>query len=78
VLKSSKHAEAAQKFVTFLTSQKGQQILSDSTAMEYSIASGVPANAKLKPLDQLGAPTVDLAALNGPRVVALMQQTGLI
>ena len=78
VLKSSKHAEAAQKFITFLTSQKGQQILSDSTAMEYSVASGVPANAKLKPLDQLGAPMVDLAALNGPRVVALMQQTGLI
>jgi len=78
VLKSSKHQEAAQKFVNFLTSTKGQQILSDSTALEYSIASGVPANAKLKPLTELNAPKVDVAALNGPRVVALMQQTGLI
>ncbi len=78
VLKSSKHSAAAQQFIAFLTSKKGQQILSDSTAMEYSIASDVPANAKLKPLSELGAPKVDVSALNGPRVVALMQQTGLL
>lgn len=78
VLKSSKHQEAAQKFVAFLTSKKGQQVLSDSKAMEYSIASDVPANAKLSPLSTLDPPKVDVSALNGPRVVALMQQSGLI
>ncbi|MGZ6772823.1 MAG: extracellular solute-binding protein, partial [Mycobacteriaceae bacterium] len=78
VLKSSKHQEAAQKFVAFLTSKKGQQVLSDSKAMEYSIASDVPANPKLSPLSTLDPPKVDVSALNGPRVVALMQQSGLI
>jgi len=78
VLKSSKHSDAAQQFVAFLTSQKGQQILSDSDAFEYSIASGVPANPKLVPLTELNPPKVDVSALNGPKVVDLMRQSGLI
>jgi len=78
VLKSSKHQEAAQKLVAFLTSQKGQQILSDSDAFEYSIASGVAANPKLVPLAELNPPKVDVSALNGPKVVDLMRQSGLI
>ncbi len=78
VLKSSKHSDAAQKFVAFLTSQQGQQVLSDSTALEYSIASGVPANPKLVPLAELNPPKVDVSALNGPKVVDLMRQSGLI
>jgi len=78
VLKSSKRSDAAQQFVAFLTSQKGQQILSDSDAFEYSIASGVPANPKLVPLAELNPPKVDVSALNGPKVVDLMRQSGLI
>jgi len=78
VLKSSKHSDAAQKFVAFLTSQKGQQVLSDSNAFEYSIASGVPANPKLVPLAVLNPPKVDVSALNGPKVVDLMRQASLI
>ncbi len=78
VLKSSKHSDAAQKFVAFLTSQQGQQVLSDSNAFEYSIASGVPANPKLVPLAELNPPKVDVSALNGPKVVDLMRQAGLI
>jgi len=78
VLKSSKHSDAAQKFVAFLTSQKGQQVLSNSNAFEYSIASGVPANPKLVPLAELNPPKVDVSALNGPKVVDLMRQASLI
>ncbi|MGW3626532.1 iron ABC transporter substrate-binding protein [Streptomyces sp. NPDC000880] len=78
VLKSSKHQAQAQQLVKYLTSKKGQQILADSTALEYPVASGVPANPKLKPLSELAPPDIDPAKLNGPQVVKLMQQAGLL
>jgi iron(III) transport system substrate-binding protein len=78
VLKSSKHPKEAQQLVAYLTGARGQQMLSDSTALEYSIASDVPSNPKLKPLSELSPPDVDLSALNGPEVIALMQQAGLL
>ncbi|GLX01230.1 iron ABC transporter substrate-binding protein [Microtetraspora sp. NBRC 16547] len=78
VLKSSKHPEQAQQLVKYLTGKNGQQILSASTALEYSIASDVPANPVLKPLSELDPPSVDVSTLNGPKVVELMQQAGLL
>ncbi|HEY0449595.1 iron ABC transporter substrate-binding protein [Actinophytocola sp.] len=78
VLKVSKHQADAQKLVRYLTSKKGQEILSASTALEYSIASDVPANPALKPLAELDPPTIDVAKLNGPKVVELMQNAGLL
>ena len=78
VLATSKHADAAQKFVAFLTSKAGQEILARSKALEYAIASGVAPNAALRPIAQLDAPTVDPGTLNGPTVVSMMQEAGLI
>lgn len=78
VLKSSKHQDEAQQLVAFLTSEKGQKILADSDALEYTVGSGVPANSALPPLKGLDAPTLDVASLNGPKVVELMQQAGLL
>jgi iron(III) transport system substrate-binding protein len=78
VLESSKHAEDAQKLVNYLTSKRGQQALVDSDALEYPVADGVAANPKLKPLSELDPPTVDIGSLNGPRVVTMMQQVGLL
>jgi iron(III) transport system substrate-binding protein len=78
VVKASDDQENAQKLVKYITSRAGQQIMSDGGALEYSIASGVPANPKLKPLAELDAPKVDLAKLNGPKVVELMQDAGLL
>ncbi len=78
VLKSSKHQAQAQQLVKYLTGKNGQQILSDSKALEYSIASDVPANPALKPLGELDPPAIDVATLNGPKVVELMQQAGLL
>jgi iron(III) transport system substrate-binding protein len=78
VLSSSKNKAQAQQLVKYLTGRNGQQILADSNALEYTIGSGVPANAKLKPLSELEPPTIDVASLNGPRVVSLMQQAGLL
>lgn len=78
VLKASKHQAEAQAFVKFLTGSAGQKVLADSSAMEYPIGSGAPANPVLRPLNTLGAPRVELSALNGPQVVALMQRAGLL
>jgi iron(III) transport system substrate-binding protein len=77
VLASSNKKAEAQRFVAFLTSKAGQQVLADSKAMEYPIADGV-ANPKLKPMKELDPPAVDPAKLNGPEVIQLMQQAGLL
>ncbi|MDG3009149.1 iron ABC transporter substrate-binding protein [Rhodococcus sp. D2-41] len=78
VLKSSKHQEQAQRFLKFITGKAGQQILQTGTSFEYPVASGVAANPKLVPLDQLQSPAVDPAKLNGKEVTTLMTQAGLI
>jgi iron(III) transport system substrate-binding protein len=78
VLKSSKHADAAQRFLAYMSGTEGQQMLADSAALEYTVGAGVPANGKLPPLAELNAPTVDLNALNGPKIVAEMQRVGLL
>jgi iron(III) transport system substrate-binding protein len=78
VLESSKHQAEAQQFVKYLTSPEGQKILAGSGAMEYAIANNAPNDPALKPLSELKPPTVDPATLNGPKVVQLMQQAGLL
>ena len=78
VVKTSKQRDKAQQLVRYLTSRNGQQILADSTALEYPIASGVAANAKLKPLAELDPPAIDVATLNGPKVIDLMRAVGLL
>ncbi|MGJ6980344.1 iron ABC transporter substrate-binding protein [Aestuariimicrobium soli] len=78
VLKSSKNADAAQQFLAHITAKAGQTVLKDGTSFEYPVASEVAANAKLKPLSELGAPKIDPATLNSPKVVELMQSAGLL
>lgn len=78
VLKSSKKQEQAQQLLKFITSKAGQEVLEKGTSFEYPVASGVPANGKLVPMADLQAPTVDPAKLNGPQVVTLMTEAGLL
>jgi iron(III) transport system substrate-binding protein len=78
IIKSSKHQTEAQQLVEYLNGPSGQKVLADSAALEYPIGNGAPANKVLKPLTQLDPPTVPVASLNGPKVVALMQQAGLL
>jgi iron(III) transport system substrate-binding protein len=78
VLKTSKYPVEAQQFLAYIVSARGQQMLSDSKAMEYAIASGVAANPMLKPLSELDPPVVNLSTLNGPAVIDLMQKAGLL
>ena len=78
VIKSSKRQAEAQQLVKYLNGPAGQKVLADSKALEYPIGNGAAANTALKPLSELSPPTVDLATLNGPKVVELMQQAGLL
>ncbi|HEY4625207.1 MAG TPA: iron ABC transporter substrate-binding protein [Blastococcus sp.] len=78
VLASSKHPKEAQQFVNYLTSADGQRRLAESTALEYAVANGATSADVLPPLDTLDAPTVDPGALNGPKVIELMQKVGLL
>ncbi|MEV7620546.1 iron ABC transporter substrate-binding protein [Microbacterium sp. NPDC089321] len=78
VLASGDHAENAQKFLAWLVGEKGQRILGEGYSYEYPVATGVPARSPLPALDSLGAPDIDPSTLNGPSVVELMTEAGLL
>ena len=78
VLKNALHPEEAQKFLAFLTGTAGQEILGEGYSFEYPVASGVPANPALPALDTLDAPVIDPSTLNGPDVIQLMIDAGLL
>ena len=61
-----------------MTGPAGQKILAESTALEYTVNAAVPPNPRLKPYAELSIPDVDISTLNGPQVVDLMQQAGLL
>ncbi|MDJ0315050.1 iron ABC transporter substrate-binding protein [Arthrobacter sp. H35-D1] len=78
VLASSKHQDNAQKFLEYVTGKAGQTILQTGGSFEYPVASEVPANEELVPLDELQAPKIDPAKLNSAKVTELMTQAGLL
>lgn len=78
VLKSSKNAAAAQAFIKFITGKQGQEVLKNGTSFEYAVASKVDSNAKVVPIKDLQAPTVDPAKLNSAKVTDLMTKAGLL
>ncbi|MCP9620710.1 iron ABC transporter substrate-binding protein [Nocardia otitidiscaviarum] len=78
VLKSSDKQEQAQRFIRFIVSRAGQEVLRDGTSMEYPVASDVAANPALPPLDSLQAPAIDPSRLNAKKVTELMTEAGLL
>ena len=87
VLKSSRHRVAAQKFVAFLVSTQGQEILAtpgtvagrSSLSFEYPIASSVTTHTGETPFSQLQPYPISLAQLgDGSTAVALLRQAGLL
>jgi iron(III) transport system substrate-binding protein len=78
VLKASKHSANAQKFVAFLASEEGQKDLAASYALEYPLNPAVDLGRGVKPLSELDPPVVDLSALNGPDVIAMLQDAGFL
>jgi iron(III) transport system substrate-binding protein len=79
VLKSSSKQAAAQKFVAFIVSKAGQEILAHSHSYEYPIGSGVLTAQPLKSFDQLQLAPVTIADLgNGHAPLELEQKLGLL
>ena len=78
ILASSEHTEAAEKFVTWLTSTPAQQAMAESYALEYPLNPDASLNPDVKPFDELEPPKVDVSSLNGPQVTELMTQAGLL
>ena len=86
VLKSSKHQAAAQKFVAFLVSRQGQEILAtpgtaagQSLSFEYPVASGVSTHAGETPFTALQPYPITIAQLgDGSAAIGLLRQAGLI
>ena len=78
VLESSKKKDQAQQFIQFITGKTGQEVLEKGTSFEYPVASDVPANPALPPLDTLQAPAVDPSTLNSQQVTDLMTKAGLL
>jgi len=79
VLKSSSQQAAAQKFVAFLVSRAGQEIIAHSHSYEYPLGSGVQTAQPLKPFDQLQPAPITIPELgNGSAPLALEQKLGLL
>jgi len=78
VLASSDNQAEAQQFVRFLTGPSGQEVLANSSALEYPVGRGIDANPALKPLAELDAPKVDPATLNSEQVITMMQDAGIL
>jgi iron(III) transport system substrate-binding protein len=82
VLKSSKHQAAAQKFLAFLVSAQGQEIIARASgneqSYEYPLAPGVTTSAPETPFDQLQPYPITIAELgDGSTAIALLRQVGL-
>jgi iron(III) transport system substrate-binding protein len=79
ILKSSRHKTDAQKFLAFIVSKEGQEIIAHSISFEYPIASGVSAAAPETPLDELQPNPITIPELgDGSTAVALLRKAGLL
>jgi iron(III) transport system substrate-binding protein len=83
VLKSSKHQAAAQKFLAFLVSQQGQDIIAraagNEQSYEYPLAAGVTTSAAETPFGQLQPNPITIADLgDGSTAIALLREAGLL
>jgi iron(III) transport system substrate-binding protein len=83
VLKSSKHQAAAQKFLAFLVSEQGQDIIGraqgNEQSYEYPLGNGVTTSAPETPFSQLQPNPITIADLgDGSAAIALLRQAGLL
>jgi len=79
VLKSSRHQAAAQRFLAFLLSKQGQEIIAHSISFEYPIASGVTTAQPETPFSQLQPNPITVRELgDGSAAIALLKQAGLL
>jgi iron(III) transport system substrate-binding protein len=78
-LKYAKHKAAAQKFLAFLVSKQGQEIIAHSISYEYPIDDGVTTAAAETPFDQLQPNPITIHQLgDGQLAISLLRQAGLL
>ena len=79
VLKSSKHQKNAERFISFLVSKAGQQIIARSDDFEYPVRPDIAPNGALPPLASIGHTSLSVASLgNGELAARLIRQAGLV
>ena len=79
ILSSSTHQAAAQRFLAFLTSVQGQEIIAHSDSFEYPIASGVTTAEPETPFDELEPNSITVAELGtGAEAIELLQEAQLL
>jgi iron(III) transport system substrate-binding protein len=79
ILKSSGHRAAAQRFLAFLTSVQGQEIIAQSDSYEYPVASGVTTAQPLRPFHELQPNGISVAELGtGAEAIKLLQEAQLL
>ena len=82
-LKSSQHQAAAQKFLAFLVSKQGQEIIARASgneqSYEYPLGSGVTTSAPETSFDELQPNSITIGDLgDGSAAIALLRQAGLL
>ena len=80
ILKSSKNQADAQKFLAFLVSKQGQEIIAeDSISFEYPLDDGVQTTAPETPFADLQPNSISIADLgDGSTAISLLRQAGLL
>ncbi len=79
ILKSSRVHNAAQRFLAFLVSRRGQEIIAHSLSFEYPIVSGIQPTAPETPFGELQPNSITVAQLgDGSTAIALLREAGLL
>jgi iron(III) transport system substrate-binding protein len=79
ILKSSTHQAAAQRFLAFLVSKKGQEIIAHSISFEYPIASGITTAQDETPFRELKPYPITVNQLgDGSTAIDLLHEAGLL
>jgi len=79
ILKSSKNKADAQKFLAFVVSKQGQEIIAHSISYEYPLDDGVTTTAPETPFAELQPYPISIADLgDGSTAISLLRQAGLL
>jgi len=79
VLKSSHDKQDAQRFLAFIVSRKGQEIIAHSHSYEYPLGSGVTSAMGLRPFASLQPSPISVGQLgDGSAAIALLQKVQLL
>lgn len=80
ILKTSRNAESAQKFVEYLVSPRAQQLIASSNiTFEYPLLPGVVPAPVLQPFEKLAPPALDMKKLGDDMQAApMLRKAGLL